>query len=76
MRLGAVAIAEAPAQKIKGRPVYDESPRQNTLHTALNMLDTCPLSGGVYKITAKTGPVGAGSCRNRVVVKDASVSPS
>ena len=76
MRLGAVAIAETPAQKIKGRSVCDNSPRPNTLHTALNMLDTCPLSAGVYKITAKTGPVGAGTCGNRVVVKNASVGPS
>jgi len=40
------------------------------------MVDTCPLSTGRYKITALTGPVGAGSCGNRVVVKDASVGPS
>ncbi|KIM59400.1 hypothetical protein SCLCIDRAFT_1217745 [Scleroderma citrinum Foug A] len=36
------------------------------------MLNTSPLPTGIYKITAKTGPVGAGSCGNRVVVKDAS----
>jgi len=40
------------------------------------MVDTCPLSTDRYKITALTGPVGAGSCGNRVVVKDASVGPS
>ena len=75
MWLWAVAIAETPARKIKGRAVYNNSPRPNTLHTALNMLDTCPLSAGVYKITAKTGPVSAGTCGNRVVVKDVSVGP-
>ncbi|KIM59410.1 hypothetical protein SCLCIDRAFT_1217752 [Scleroderma citrinum Foug A] len=32
------------------------------------MLNTCPLNTGVYTIIAKTGPVGAGYCGNRVVV--------
>ncbi|KIM65887.1 hypothetical protein SCLCIDRAFT_421671 [Scleroderma citrinum Foug A] len=37
------------------------------------MLNTCPLDTGLYRIFARTGPVGAGFCGdNRVVVKDAS----
>ena len=35
--------------------------------------DTCPFRAGQYKITAQTGPVGAGTCGDHIVVKDASV---
>lgn len=39
------------------------------------MLDTCPFGTGQYKIIAKSGPVGTGTHGNRIVVKDALVSP-